>query len=59
MNNIKMKKNYKPLKLIEQIKAIKNQFSGLKKKMDEEDKISIVLEKETKDYAHILDSTEK
>ena len=54
-----MKKRDKPSKLIEQIKAIENQFSGLKKKMDEEDKISIVLEKETKDYAHILDSTEK
>ena len=59
INKIKMRKYDKPSKLIKQIKAIENQFMGVSKAMDEEDKIEIVLEKAPKDYAHILASTEK
>eukprot|EP00957_Ditylum_brightwellii_P153493 11681707-Ditylum_brightwellii.AAC.1 len=44
----------KPSKLIDQIKTIKNQFSGLNKKIDEEDKIALVLEKAPKEYSGIL-----
>ena len=51
MNGVKMNKNDRPAKLFEQIKAIDNQFSGLAKPMDEEDKIALVLEKAPKEYA--------
>eukprot|EP00957_Ditylum_brightwellii_P178933 13630372-Ditylum_brightwellii.AAC.1 len=46
-----MGKHDKPSKIIDQIKTTKNQFSGLNKKMDKEDKIALVLEKAPKDYA--------
>eukprot|EP00957_Ditylum_brightwellii_P138747 10576377-Ditylum_brightwellii.AAC.1 len=49
----------KPSKLINQIKTIENQFSGLNKKMDEEDKIALMLEKAPKEYAGILAITEQ
>ena len=39
--------------------AIENQFSGHAKKLDEEDKIALVLEKAPKDYAGILAVTEQ
>eukprot|EP00957_Ditylum_brightwellii_P156888 11940564-Ditylum_brightwellii.AAC.1 len=45
MNAIKMGKKTKPSQLFEQIKSIENQYAELKKKMDEEDKIALVLEK--------------
>ena len=59
MSNVKMNKYDKPTKLIAQIKAIENQYSGLTKKMDEEDKIALVLEKAPKEYASILAITEE
>eukprot|EP00957_Ditylum_brightwellii_P009370 708737-Ditylum_brightwellii.AAC.1 len=54
MSKVKMRKYDKPSKLINQIKTIKNQFSGLNKKMDKEDKIALELEKVPKDYAGLL-----
>eukprot|EP00957_Ditylum_brightwellii_P018821 1414606-Ditylum_brightwellii.AAC.1 len=58
MSNVKMGKFDKPSKLIAQIKAIEMQFSGLKKKMDEEDKIALVFEKAPKEYSTIHAITE-
>ena len=54
MSKVIMKKYEKPSKLIEQIMAIENQFSGHAKKLDEEDKIALVLDKAPKDYRGIL-----
>ena len=54
MSKVKMRKYEKPSKLIEQIMMIENQFSGHAKKLDEEDKIAMVLEKAPKDYASVL-----
>eukprot|EP00957_Ditylum_brightwellii_P015026 1133671-Ditylum_brightwellii.AAC.2 len=59
MNITKMGKKTNPSKLFEQIKSIKYQYAKLKKKMDEEDKIALVLEKAPTEYAGILASTEK
>eukprot|EP00957_Ditylum_brightwellii_P098754 7522989-Ditylum_brightwellii.AAC.1 len=59
MSKVKMGKFDKPSKLIDQIKTIKNQFSDLNKKMDEEDKIALVLEKAPKEYEGILAITEQ
>mgnify|MGYP003334944792 CR=1 FL=1 len=44
MSKVKMQKYDKPSKLIKQIMAIENQFSGLAKNLDEEDNIAIILE---------------
>eukprot|EP00957_Ditylum_brightwellii_P002641 202862-Ditylum_brightwellii.AAC.1 len=41
MSKVKMGKYHKLSKLINQIKTNKNQFSGLNKKMNEEDKIAL------------------
>eukprot|EP00957_Ditylum_brightwellii_P134809 10278446-Ditylum_brightwellii.AAC.1 len=54
-----MGKYDKPSKLINQIKIIENQFSGLNKKMDKKDKIALVLEKAPKGYVGILAITEQ
>ena len=59
MSKVKMRKYDKPSKLIEQIMAIENQFRGLEKKLDEEDKITLVLEKAPKYYSGILAVTEQ
>eukprot|EP00957_Ditylum_brightwellii_P044260 3357739-Ditylum_brightwellii.AAC.1 len=59
MSNVKMGKQNKPSMLIAQIKAIENQFSGPTKKMDEEDKIALVLEKAPREYSSILAITEE
>eukprot|EP00957_Ditylum_brightwellii_P194276 14795901-Ditylum_brightwellii.AAC.1 len=59
MNKVKMGKYDTLSKCIDQIKTIKNQFSGLNKKMGKEDKITLVLEKAPKDYAGILAITEQ
>eukprot|EP00957_Ditylum_brightwellii_P130412 9948590-Ditylum_brightwellii.AAC.1 len=59
MSKVNLGKFDKPSKLIAQIKTIKNQFSGLNKKMDKEDKIALVLEKAPKEYAGILAITEQ
>ena len=52
-----MKSNDKPSLLFEQIKALENQYSGLKKKMSKEDKIVVVLEKAPVEYAKIIATT--
>ena len=55
---VSMKSSDKPTVLFEQIKAIENQYSGLTKTMDEEDKIVVVLEKAPVEYAEIFATTE-
>ena len=59
MSKVKIEKFDKRSKLIDQIKAIGNQLSGLTKNIHEEDKIALVLEKSPKEYAGILAVTEK
>eukprot|EP00957_Ditylum_brightwellii_P064534 4897294-Ditylum_brightwellii.AAC.1 len=44
---------------MDQIKAIENQFSGVDKKINNKDKIALVLEKASKDDAGILATTVK
>eukprot|EP00957_Ditylum_brightwellii_P122410 9333872-Ditylum_brightwellii.AAC.1 len=59
MSRVAMRKYDKPSVLMDQIKAIEVKFSNLNKKMDEEDKITLVFEKAPSNYAGILATTEK
>ena len=46
-------------KVFENFKEIYNQFSGMANKVDEEDKIAVVLEKAPNKYAGIFSNTER
>ena len=56
LNKISMKGTDDPMKLFEQISAIKNRYNTATKKIEEEDLIATVLEKAPKEYQALLTS---
>eukprot|EP00957_Ditylum_brightwellii_P145966 11115609-Ditylum_brightwellii.AAC.1 len=59
MNAIKRRRLENLEEMFKQIKSIENQYSEMVKKIVEEDKIALVLEKAPLNYAGILATTEK